>query len=54
MDSSVSPNDEISFLRVCHNIWKAVYYEIILTYGFRRILNSLLAVTFCFPFYKIL
>jgi len=27
MDSSVSPKDEISFLRVCHYISNAVYYE---------------------------
>jgi hypothetical protein len=28
MDSSVSPKDEIRFLRVCHHISNAVYYQL--------------------------
>jgi len=28
MHSSVSPKDEIWFLRVCHHISKAVYYSV--------------------------
>jgi hypothetical protein len=28
MDSSISPKDEIWFLRVCHHISKAVYQQI--------------------------
>jgi hypothetical protein len=31
MDSSVSPKDEIWFLRVCHHISNAVYHTILLT-----------------------
>ena len=38
MDSSVSPKDEIWFLRVCHHIWNAVYED--MTLPSRRLLIS--------------
>jgi len=36
MDSSVSPKDEIWFLRVCHHISNAVYYTLDFKYPQRR------------------